>query len=41
MSFVKCFEREVSPPRDSLLECSVGMIVQGWRRSLKTSVIKL
>jgi hypothetical protein len=41
MSFVKWFEREISPPRDFSLEWTIVMIVQGWRQSLKTSVIKL
>jgi hypothetical protein len=41
MSFVKRFEREISSPCDFSLECAIVMIVQGWRRSLKTSVIKL
>ncbi len=41
MSFVKWFEREMSSPCEFSLECAIVMIVQGWGRSLKTSVIKL
>lgn len=41
MSFVKWFNREISSPCEFSLECAVVMIVQGWRQSLKTSVIKL
>jgi hypothetical protein len=41
MSFVKWFEREVSPPCDFSLECVAVMIVQRWGQNLKTSVIKL
>ena len=40
MSFVKWFERAISPPCD-FRRSAVVMIVQRWRRSLKTSVIKL
>ena len=40
MSFVKWFEREISSPCD-FRRSAVVMIVQRWRRSLKTSVIKL
>jgi hypothetical protein len=41
MSFVKSIAQAISPPVQPLPENAGTMIVQGWRRSLKTSVIKL
>ena len=41
MSFVKWFERDDIASMRFSLEGTAMMIVQRWRRSLKTSVIKL
>jgi hypothetical protein len=41
MSFVKCIGQATSSPCALALKDVEGMIVQGWGRSLKTSVIKL